>query len=296
MTTEPLSPAIKTAGVPPWPHDHADIDGTDLHWIDHGPLGEQREPLVLMLIHGAQGNWSHWRANVDELAKSYRVVVPDMPGFGRSGPLENADLSKLASSMSKLIDKLHLRRIALVGYSFGSLVASTLAGTRSDTIEKMLIINPMGWQERSAETIDLQIKASIRGKEAGLRAGIEFTLREIMLGNHQYVTERCIDESEFAVRSFRLNTKEMSRTSNLLELLGAVQVPWHVVFGAEDAYHRNWLEERAAKLAAISASAETTIIQKARHWAQQDQPQVINQLIKQFAKLEGVASTLPLRT
>src|SRR5712691_9914772 len=43
----------------------------------------------LVLLHGASGSWTHWIRNVRPLAARFRVLVPDMPGYGDSdAPLE----------------------------------------------------------------------------------------------------------------------------------------------------------------------------------------------------------------
>ena len=45
-------------------------------WGEAGP--------ILVMLHGGYGSWMHWLNNVSELCKNFRIVVPDMPGFGES--------------------------------------------------------------------------------------------------------------------------------------------------------------------------------------------------------------------
>lgn len=286
MSQNPQRRDLAQAGVPPWSSKRVKVGDLELLVVDHGPTQVSRdaddEVPTLLLIHGAQGNWSHWRANVEELSRSYRVVVPDMPGFGMSGDLPNAGLPELAQAVGGVADVLALKRVALIGYSFGSLVATTLAGTRPNLVDRLMIINPPGWRERSPDMRDLQIKAAVRSKEAGLRAGLDFTLKEIMLRHHEVIDTACLDASEFAVRNLRMISKDISRSVDLFALLYAVAAPWWVVFSAEDPYHRYRLDERRLRLAWFKGGPCTTVVSQAAHWVQQDRPDTFNKLVACF--------------
>ena len=49
----------------------------------HSVNGAEVGPILVML-HGGYGSWMHWLNNIYELSKKFRIVVPDMPGFGES--------------------------------------------------------------------------------------------------------------------------------------------------------------------------------------------------------------------
>ena len=59
-------------------HHRIIANGIAVHWCEWG----HGKPLVL--LHGGHGSWMHWARNVQALAQHYRVLVPDMPGFGAS--------------------------------------------------------------------------------------------------------------------------------------------------------------------------------------------------------------------
>ena len=290
---QPKALKVRADIVPPWPYRRLKAGGIGISFVDHGPTVGDGAGLPLILLHGAQGNWHHWRANVDALALHHRLIVPDMPGFGLSDTMPDTGLAGLSAVLSDLTQQLAPGRAALVGYSFGSLAACALAAACPDVADRLLIINPPGWQERSPEMVELQMKASIRGKDAGIRAGVEFTLREIMLRNQQYVDEACLDQSVAAVRSLRLKTKEISRTVDLFNLLADIRCPWRVVFSAEDPYHRYRLEDRIWRLAEFRGAPCVTVIKQAKHWVQQDRPDAFNGLIEQFATPSSRVDDLP---
>jgi pimeloyl-ACP methyl ester carboxylesterase len=92
-----------------------------LVWFESG--GQAILP-VLMLIHGVNDQAGTWFAVAPTLAKSYRVVIPDLPGHGesepRTGPLP---LSLIVSSLEKLLEP----NITIVGNSLGGWLALQLA-------------------------------------------------------------------------------------------------------------------------------------------------------------------------
>uniref|UniRef100_K3W993 AB hydrolase-1 domain-containing protein n=1 Tax=Globisporangium ultimum (strain ATCC 200006 / CBS 805.95 / DAOM BR144) TaxID=431595 RepID=K3W993_GLOUD len=101
------------------PHHFAPVaDGIELHFVDVGP----RDATPVVLLHGWPDFSFAWRYQVGELSKKYRVIAPDMRGFGRSSvPREiGAYGSKnITSDLSKLLDFLNLPRAVFVGHDWG---------------------------------------------------------------------------------------------------------------------------------------------------------------------------------
>src|SRR5262249_61674091 len=59
------------------------------------------EGRPLLLLHGASGSWTHWIRNVLPLAAHFRVLAPDMPGFGESETLsEPHTADRLAAAVA----------------------------------------------------------------------------------------------------------------------------------------------------------------------------------------------------
>jgi len=91
--------------------------GIEIHYED---IGAGR-PLVL--IHGWAGSGVLWRFQ-NELAKSCRLIIPDLRGHGRSNPAPvTFSLQDLADDITNLYERLDLAKAVLVGWSLGSQVA-----------------------------------------------------------------------------------------------------------------------------------------------------------------------------
>jgi pimeloyl-ACP methyl ester carboxylesterase len=84
----------------------------------------------LVLIHPVGGDRRFWEAIVDRLAESRDLILPDLPGHGQSAPLtadQTPTPSRLAGSVTQLLDDLQIDRAHAGGSSLGAWVALELA-------------------------------------------------------------------------------------------------------------------------------------------------------------------------
>jgi 3-oxoadipate enol-lactonase len=83
---------------------------------------------VVVLIHGHPFNRSMWAPQLAALAGGYRVIAPDLRGYGGSPVTPGTvPMSQLAADVTGLLDRLGVSRAAPVGLSMGGLVAMELA-------------------------------------------------------------------------------------------------------------------------------------------------------------------------
>ena len=122
----------------------ARINGSDLHyWVYREELGPTAE--TVLIVHGLRGT-HHGLELIAAGVAGRRVVIPDLPGFGDSGPLTGRhDVAGYAEVIAELIGRLGgaERPIVLVGHSFGSIVASRLAASRPSLVHRLVLINPI---------------------------------------------------------------------------------------------------------------------------------------------------------
>src|ERR1700735_3939671 len=83
---------------------------------------------VVVLIHGHPFNRSMWAPQLAALAGGYRVIAPDLRGYGGSPVTPGTvPMSQLAADVTGLLDRLGVSRAAPVGLSMGGLVAMELS-------------------------------------------------------------------------------------------------------------------------------------------------------------------------
>ncbi len=96
-------------------------------------------PTVLML-HGIGGGHLAFSPQVETLAGAgFRAVAWDMPGYGRSAPIEPYTFKGLAQSCVDLIDALQCEHVVLLGHSMGGMVAQEVVARRPDRVSRLVL-------------------------------------------------------------------------------------------------------------------------------------------------------------
>lgn len=96
-------------------------------------------PTVL-LIHGWGGSGWYWGETVTRLRHTFRLIVPDMLGYGRSLPVHKGrGMVQQVEAIEQLIAHLGIERLFVVGHSMGGGVSMWLAGKRPDLVDKLVV-------------------------------------------------------------------------------------------------------------------------------------------------------------
>ncbi len=96
-------------------------------------------PTVLML-HGISGSHLSFAPQVETFASNgWRAVAWDMPGYGRSAPIEPYTFKGLAQSCITLIECLKGGDVVLVGHSMGGMVAQEVVARRPDLVNRLVL-------------------------------------------------------------------------------------------------------------------------------------------------------------
>ncbi len=115
-----------------------DAEGVRLNAVSGGT----GEPVLL--IPGSLETWGIWRRVLPLLADRYRVIAPDLRGFGDSeGPGTGYDKKTLARDMTALVDALGIDRYHVVGHDFGGQVAYRLAADNPDRVATLTAIETL---------------------------------------------------------------------------------------------------------------------------------------------------------
>lgn len=106
--------------------------------------GGERGP-ALVLVHGLGGTIENWRGIAPTLAARHRVLVPDLPGHGRSERLPAApDLDELAEAVLGVAAAEEMGGAVWVGHSLGGLVALRAAVLRPDAVRGLVLAAAAG--------------------------------------------------------------------------------------------------------------------------------------------------------
>ncbi len=91
---------------------------------------------TIMLLHGFDGSRDNWTKVAGELTGNFRIVIPDLPGWGQSIPVAAADYGPRfeAERLAGFIDHVAPRNLVLIGHSMGGLIAGLYAADHPDHI------------------------------------------------------------------------------------------------------------------------------------------------------------------
>ena len=104
----------------------------------------------VVLVHGSGPGvtaYANWRLTIPALAQRFRVVAPDMLGFGfteRPEPAMVCDPDRWVAHLLGLLDALGLPKVSLVGNSFGGGIALRLAARHPDRVDRLVLMGSVG--------------------------------------------------------------------------------------------------------------------------------------------------------
>lgn len=141
-------------------HGFADSAGVKIHYVT---LGEG--PLVVM-IHGFPDYWYTWREQMPVLAQDFQVVAIDQRGYNESDQPKGVDeyaMPKLVGDVEAVIRHFKRDRAIIVGHDWGGAVAWSLAMTKPELVDRLIILNlphPNGLRRELATNPDQQKAAA----------------------------------------------------------------------------------------------------------------------------------------
>jgi len=116
----------------------------DTRWM-YVEGGKQNGP-PLVLLHGYGGSHADWLLAARYLTGNFRVIVPDLPGWGASTRLSNADYGYAAQvdRLHGFVDALHLGEIAIAGHSMGGAIAGLYAAKYPKDVAALVLVDSSG--------------------------------------------------------------------------------------------------------------------------------------------------------
>src|SRR5438477_13163780 len=118
---------------------HLHILGSDVrYWVYN-----KDKPHTIIMVHGFRGT-HHGLQDIIRALPEYRIVIPDLPGFGDSTPMtgQKHDIAGYSTFVIEFARQMKLdRKPALLGHSFGSIVASHVAASEPQLFDKLILVN-----------------------------------------------------------------------------------------------------------------------------------------------------------
>jgi pimeloyl-ACP methyl ester carboxylesterase len=131
-------------------HRFVDANGIRIHVAEAGPA----EAPVVLLLHGWPQHWYMWRRVMAALRGEYRMLAPDLRGFGwTEAPGHGYDGETFAADQVALLDALELERAHVVGHDWGGWTTMLLGILHAERVDRMVVCDaPHPWTRLSWRT------------------------------------------------------------------------------------------------------------------------------------------------
>lgn len=277
------------------------VDGLETRLVSVGSrqihISEKGTGYPVLMLHGGgpgASGMSNYARNVDALAERFRVIVPDLPGYGKStkGIDRNDPFGDLARSILGLLDALELDRAHLVGNSYGGSCAVRMALDAPKRVSAMVLNGPGGVNTtRSLPTRGLRYLLNYyEGGGVPSRAKLAEFLRTYLVYDSSAITDELIDSRYHAsIDPEVLASPPLRRPVSLAAALRmdltrdsrlrSCATPTVVIWGTEDKVNR---PSGARTLQETMPNCDTYLVSKTGHWVQWERANEFNALVGTF--------------
>lgn len=262
-------------------------------------VSETGQGTPVVLLHGGgpgASGMSNFSRNIDSLAEHFRVVVPNLPGYGRSTKGVDGDdpFGYLADAIRGLLDELGIARASLVGNSYGGACALRLALDTPERVERLVLMGPGGiGTTRALPTKGLSHLLAYYGGDGPSRKKLEQFIREDLVHDGSAVPDDVIDvryqssiDPEVVANPPLRRPSGPSALRTLLRMdftrdarLKSLQTPTLVIWGLRDNVNR---PSGGPALGRTMPNCDVLLLANTGHWVQWERAEQFNDVTRAF--------------
>ena len=234
----------------------------------------------LVLVHGFLGSSDMWSPQIDFFKNDFRVIVPALPGFGKSNKLNSCDSIKcMARVILDLLEKKEIKNFNLLGHSMGGMIVQEIAKLAGDKILKLICYGtgPIGNIPGRFETIDQsREKLKINGlKVTAHRIAKTWFIKEEKAKYFCLCEEAGKQTSIEAADNGLVAMKKWDGVKNLKNIINQTLIVW----GDQDkAYNFNQVKTLKDNI----PNSDLKIIKGCAHNVHLEKPDEFNKIVKEF--------------
>jgi len=256
-----------------------EVNGLEIFYIDRGS-GD-----VVVLIHGWAPSSFIWRKIVPHLSQRFRVIAPDLPGYGLSQRLPGGlELEHLRKVMLGLLDRIGVREFNVVGHSMGGVISAYIAAMTPERVRKLVLINPGFFVGKGGlRPLAMKLARRLIGDPLARFMVRKSVVRSVL--ENVYVRKEALDDEtvDGYYESIRYSGKTLIEASRIIEefdqgLLKRLRCPVLFVLGRHDvlvSFERNL--ELAREI-----GAEVFLDETSGHNVHEENPEEVSRVIAEF--------------
>ena len=160
------------------------VDGNKIRYLESGA-----SQGTIVLVHGLGASAERWEFVIPFFNKNYRVIVPDLIGFGYSDkPLVDYTTDFFSNFLNNFFQQIGLEKTHIIGSSLGGQITIDYTAKHNDSIEKLVLVSPSGSMKHSTPALDAYVMAALYPDKEGAENAYK-----MMAGPNQEVNPKIIE-------------------------------------------------------------------------------------------------------
>ena len=243
-------------------------------------IGDEGKGFPLILIHGFLGSSKMWEPQINFFKNHFRVITPDLPGFGKSNKAKSHNsIQSIANLLMDCLEEKKIDKFYLLGHSMGGMIAQEMAKEYGNKIVKLICYStgPRGEMPGRFESVD-QSRENLKKK------GLEITVKNIAKTwfvrkeNAKYF-DICIEAGKQTSTKAADDALIAFKNWNGVDTLKNIKNETLIVWGDQD---KSYNLEQIKTLEKSIKKSKLVIFKNCAHNVHLEQPDKFNNTIKKF--------------
>ncbi len=243
-------------------------------------IGDAGKGFPLVLVHGFLGSSKIWEPQINFFKDHFRVITPDLPGFGKSNQKDSLNsIDSIANLLLEILEKKKINKFNLLGHSMGGMVVQEMVKKSADKISKLVCYStgPRGEMPGRFETVD-QSRENLKKK------GLETVAKDIIKtwfikGEEAKYFNMCIESAKQTYMEAADNALIAFKNWNGVEALKNIKNETLIVWGDKDkSYDINQIETLKRNI----SNSSLTIFEGCAHNVHLEKVDEFNKKILEF--------------
>ena len=243
-------------------------------------IGEEGKGFPLVLVHGFLGSSRMWKPQIDFFKDHFRIITPDLPGFGKSNKAKSHNsIQSIANLLINCLEEKKIHKFHLLGHSMGGMIVQEMAKKIGDKISKLVCYStgPRGEMPGRFETVD-------ESRKNLQKNGLETMARNIaktwfIKGENAKYFDVCIETGKQTSMEAVDNSLVAFKNWNGVDTLKNIKNETLIIWGDRD---RSYNLEQVKTLEKNIKNSKLKIFENCAHNVHLEQPDQFNKTIKDF--------------
>jgi len=243
-------------------------------------IEDEGSGFPLVLVHGFLGSSEMWEPQINFFKNYFRVIVPDLPGFGKSKEVKSHNsIQSIANLLLNFLEEKKIDKFYLLGHSMGGMIVQEMAKKSGNKISKLICYStgPRGEMPGRFETVD-QSRDNLK------KNGLEIMIRNIaktwfVKGENAKYFDICISVGKQASIETVDNALIAFKNWNGVDTLKNIKNKTLIVWGDKD---KSYNLEQIKTLEKNIPNSSLIVFNNCAHNIHLEEPEKFNNTIKHF--------------